>query len=1095
MFGKRAEVRGLDEKPSLNEFTLSDVNEEKLFSTELGIINSKNTLNLYFNNNDRFSKRKTRSALRNSNFWSKVKRNNRNVRRILCEASTANYDLRPYAEIEILERKILGLLDSGAQVSCIGGSLAVQLIKDKNLKQRKIIVKTADGTNQVNYGFLDLPVKFRKVVQRINFFIVPNFTQNIILGIDFWQKFSIAPNIISQVDITAKQDLNLISLTPDQETKLTEVKRLFPSFEEKGLGRTSLLEHKIEIEPKTKPIKQRYYPISPAVEKLLHQEIDEMISLGVIEEAPNSPWSSPIVLIRKGDKTRLCLDSRKVNNVTIKDAYPLPHIEGILSRLPKAEFITALDLKKAFWQIPLSVESRDLTCFTVPNRPLYRFVVMPFGLCNAPQALCRLMDQVIPSHLRNEVFVYLDDLLIISDSFEKHMKVLAEVGNCLSKSGLTINVSKSKFCVQEVKYLGYVIGKGTLKIDKEKVSAITEFPSPKSTKQLRRFLGMAGWYRRFIDNFASLTGPLTNLLKKSKGFNWNAEAQDAFEKLKANLAKAPILASPDYSRPFLLQCDASKIGVGAVLAQVDQDNNEVPIAFFSKKLNKAQSNYSVTEQECLAVILSLKKFRPYIEGQAFTIITDHASLKWLMSQSDLSGRLARWALKIQGFNFQIQHRRGADNVVPDCLSRLHAEIEQVEFEPSIDMHSEEFKSPEYLNKIQLIQQKSSTFPDLKVHDNKIYKKFQNIDSQNSSETSSWKLWIPKALIPKVLRVAHEPQNKCHGGISKTLERLRINFYWPKMVRDVVYFVKRCEQCQLTKSPNKILRPPMVHHFKACRVFQKLYIDLLGPYPRSSSGHTGILVILDELSKFPLIHPIRTLHALPITKYLRNNVFPIFGTPECIVSDNGKQFKSDQFENLLKARGIRHIFTALYSPQANASERVNRSIVEGIRAYIGPKHSKWDENLSEISEALRSSHHRTIGCSPYFALFGMQMVHHGKEYQLMQQLESFEDERLNTYDKLPLVRENLNKKIQKAFEKTSHQYNLRSSQYKYKIGDLVYRRNFCQSDAGKKVNAKFTPNFVKARVIATKGNSLYELVDENSGKRNTYHGKDIKIAHS
>lgn len=312
------------------------------------------------------------------------------------------------------------------------------------------------------------------------------------------------------------------------------------------------MEHVIELDSNARPVKQRYYPISPAIERLVHGEIDTMLQLGVIEEAPHSPWSSPVVLVRKADKVRLCLDSMKINSMTVIDAFPLPLTDGILSRLPKAEYISSLDLRRAFWQIPLSEKSRDLTSFTVPNRPLYRYCVMPFGLCNAPQALCLLMDRVITSQVKDEVFVYLDDLFIITETFEKHMSVLSQVAFALRNAGLTINAQKSKFCIKEVNYLGYVVGNGTLKTDPDKVSAVTNYSSPTSVKQLRRFLGMAGWYRRFVDNFASLTAPLTNLLKKGTGFHWLEEWEVAFGILKQKLSSAPILVSPDYTKPFLL---------------------------------------------------------------------------------------------------------------------------------------------------------------------------------------------------------------------------------------------------------------------------------------------------------------------------------------------------------------------------------------------------------------------------------------------------------------------------------------------------------------------------------------------------------------
>ena len=308
------------------------------------------------------------------------------------------------------------------------------------------------------------------------------------------------------------------------------------------------------------------------------------------------------------------------------------------------------------------------------------------------------MDQVILPHLLTRVFVYLDDLLILSDDFESHMALLSEIAMYLRKANITINIAKSKFCMQEIKYLGFIIGYGKIKTDPDKVVAINKFPVPVSVKQLRRFLGMCGWYRRFVDGYATISLPLTDLLKKSKSFIWNDEAEEAFGHLKEKLTSAPILSTPDFSKPFMLLCDASLHGLGCVLAQQAEDGAELPIAYMSVKLTKAQRNYSVTELECLAVIKGIQKFRAYIEGQEFSVVTDHASLKWLMNQKDLTGRLARWAIRLQGFSFSIQHRKGSQNVVADALSRRDEnEISEFsEFGPIVDLSSKEFSSPEYL---------------------------------------------------------------------------------------------------------------------------------------------------------------------------------------------------------------------------------------------------------------------------------------------------------------------------------------------------------------------------------------------------------------
>lgn len=586
------------------------------------------------------------------------------------------------------------------------GKGSIAFLQQNNFPYHRLgsFVNTADGTPCRIEGYLYIPLTFKNQTEIIKFFVVPNLTCEMYLGIDFWRKFNIFPNIcVSELkpEIVIQSNSKVHILNEDDSRELDIIKNLLPSFNKNGLGKTTLYQHEIELLENVKPIKQRYYPISPAVEKDLYAEIDRMLDLGVIEES-KSAWSSPVTLVKKSSgKVRLCLDARKVNSVTKKDAYPLPLIDALLMRLHDTKFISSLDLKDAFWQIPLAESSRDKTAFTVPRRPLYQFKVTPFGLCNSAQAMCRLMVKVIPNELHENVFVYLDDLLIISATLKEHFGLLRRVAGLLKNAGLTINVEKSSFVMSEIRYLGFIVGQDGLKTDPEKVVAFTNFPVPHNVKQTRRFLGMAGWYQRFVENYSGLAAPITDCLKKGK-FIWTSEAQSSFNLLKDKLAEAPNLVNPCYDQPFYIRCDASTEGVGAVLFQINTEGFEQPIAFMSQKLNKAQRNYSVTEQECLAVVLAVKKFRPYVEGHEFTVITDHANLKWLMESKDLHGRLARWSLKLQGFNFSIQHIKGKDNVVADTLSRIHCDSinefrEAVHnFNPGIDLDSKHFEDTDYV---------------------------------------------------------------------------------------------------------------------------------------------------------------------------------------------------------------------------------------------------------------------------------------------------------------------------------------------------------------------------------------------------------------
>lgn len=1010
-------------------------------------------------------------------------------------------DPRPYATINILGTEVRGLLDSGATVSLLGHG-SVELLNSAGIKPHRLesSVRTADGTPNRMIGFVDLDVTYLNLVKRVRFCIVPSLEGELYLGIDFWWAFNIAPQLFNKISAISVPLEKLHALSDSQQKILEDTKQLFPSFKNLGLGKTTLIQHEIDV-GNAKAIKQRHYAVSPAVQDLLYNEIDRMLDLKVIEESA-SPWCSPVVIVRKPNgKARLCLDLRKVNDVSIKDGYPLPLIDGLIARLSETRFITSLDLKDAFWQVPLAESSRPMTAFAVPGRPQYQFRVMPFGCCNATQTMCKLMDRVIPYQLHDRVFVYLDDLLIVSSSFEQHIELLRIVADRLKAANLTINLEKSHFSLTECKFLGFLVGEGGLRADPAKIDAVKNFPAPSTVRQVRRLLGMAGWYRRFIPNFATVTAPITGLLKKNVKFLWTQEAQSAFETLKTLLTTAPILINPDYQKRFFIRCDASTQGIGSVLYQLDEGGNERPISYISQKLNGAQKNYCVTELECLAALISVKKFRPYVEGHQFTIITDHASLKWLMNQKDLSGRLARWSLKLQAFDFTIEHEKGSQNVVADALSRIQCDT-VAEFTSclpllvnSITLDGVEFEEEEYSKLREKIASHGEDYPAFRIHQSRIYIRLEPKVHENLIDMSTYKLWVPKGMRDQLLRQEHDDPSAAHGGIKKTLERLRRLYYWPGMVSQIRNYVSKCETCKQTKHPNRTLRPPMTDSVVISeRPFQKIYIDFLGPYPRSRSGKLYIFLVIDQLTKFVLMKTCAKAQASTVVEYLRNEVFNVYGVPELIFSDNGTQFVGKQFEALVKEFGVRHMRTAVYSPQANAAERVNRSILSAIRAYIKTKHTDWDKHLGDIANALRNSHHEAINVSPHLALFGYQQVNNGNTYKLLREIECLSEgeiEMLPLTSRLALVHSDIRKRIKEAHEKSARRYNLRTRPISFSPGDEVFARQHPVSDATKKYSAKFALVFKKATVKKRIGNVMYALVDEDGKDLGVFHAKDLK----
>ena len=1016
--------------------------------------------------------------------------------------STIKNDPRPYAEIEILGKKLKGLLDSGASV-CVLGRGARDLVGpvDDKIIWCHTSVRTAGGSHHPILGKISLPVKYKNEINDILFYICPSLDQEIYLGVDFWIKFSLAPEIFATAAIQMEDVLQNLpelsrehylkphTLTPKQQAELEDVIKQFATFESNGLGRTHLETHKIELIEGAVPVKDRHYPISPAVQEIVFKEIDEMLGLDVIKVS-ESPWSNRTTVVRKPGKNRFCLDARKLNERTKKDAYPLQNIDGILSRIDYTQYISSVDLKCAFWQIPLEEASKEYTAFTVAGRPLYQFEVMPFGLCNAAQRLCRLMDKVIPAKLKMNVFTYLDDLLIIAPDFETHMRALQEVAKCLRAANLTIGLKKSNFCFQELRYLGYIVGGGRLRTDPEKIVAIQKLKMPTSVKEVRSFLGTAGWYRRFIKNYAMLSAPISDCLKKRTPFYFSPEAEEAVNELKRALTTAPVLIHPNFKLKFYIQCDASDKGIGAVLYQKDEEGNEQPIAFFSRKLNPSQRNYSVTEKECLAAVKAIDRFRPYVEMMEFTVVTDHASLKWLMTLKDLSGRLARWSLALQGYDFTITHCKGSANVVADTLSRY---VEAITLQlAEIDEGDEEaFQTNEYLDRIKTVEENGEKLPDLKIEDGRIYKKSLSAEFPEIGERC-WKLWIPETLTTKLIQKAHEEKTAAHGGIAKTLERLRRFYYWPKMPIQVREYIKKCTICQETKPWNHVMKPPMGNEVITDRPFQKLYIDFLGKYPRSKSGHCYIFIVVDHFTKFTFLKAMREATAKEVVKFLVQEIFHKFGVPEVIHSDNGVQFTSKDFQSLMSSYKITHMRNAFHSPQSNASERVNQSVLSAIRAYLEEDHRDWDLYLTEIECALRNSVHSSTGTTPYFALFGQHMFTSGADYKLARKLSLMDDvEILSKSDNLALLRDKIKENMHQAYERSAKQYNLKVRMTKFFPGQEVYKRNFVLSDFKNNINAKFCRKFIKCRITKVLGNNMYEIESLNGHPLGIFHAKDLK----
>jgi hypothetical protein len=471
--------------------------------------------------------------------------------------------------------------------------------------------------------------------------------------------------------MVAKEDITNVHVNPDlEESQQRQVKRVLGNFKDTLTdipGKTHLGKHSIQVTDET-PIRRRPYPIPHALREEVQGDIENMLKMGVISTS-NSPYAFPLVAVRKSDGTlRSCVDMRLLNQVTVFDAEPVPDQEEIFAKLANDQYFTKIDLSKGYWQIPMDEASKKYTSF-ITNSGLYTFNTMPFGLVNSGATFSRVM-RVLLRGIKN-VDNYIDDILIHTVTWEEHLEKLTEVMKRLRRANLTAKPSKCFVAYGEVEFLGHVVGGGKVRPKSDKIEAVRQAKQPETKTQLRSFLGLAGFYRKFIPDFAAIACPLTDGTQKSRPnkIEWGESQEIAFRTLKAKLTSSPILRLPDLSKGFVLRSDASDNGIGAVLLQ-ESDGHLFPVAYISKKLNKCQRAYSVMEKECLAIVWAIQKFSVYLYGREFTIQTDHQPLTCVRKSKIANGRIMRWALAMQPFRYRLEVIKGSQNIGADFLSRV-----------------------------------------------------------------------------------------------------------------------------------------------------------------------------------------------------------------------------------------------------------------------------------------------------------------------------------------------------------------------------------------------------------------------------------------
>ncbi|XP_036139609.1 uncharacterized protein LOC118644672 [Monomorium pharaonis] len=1011
----------------------------------------------------------------------------------------------PYVQVSMRNIRIKALVDTGAQISAVTKNLFDKLnseaLEMRIIPIRKFVLRGAfndKGQPIANRVQLKFEIEGREFIHE--FYVVKNLSYEMILGIDFLieyaatlkcdeETFAVEFNEIQSNNNARCTKINAIDAS-EAKILLRETLEKYDKLFEDKTGKVNHYEHSIAMKTE-RAFKSKLYPIADAHREKVREHILKMESEGIIERAATEYVNPLVVVIKKSGDIRLCLDARELNKRMCNDHDQPPTIDEVFRRIGSRRFFSTLDVARAFWQIPLESQSAKYTGFKFDNQT-YVFKRMPFGLKTAGASFTRAIRKALGDECDSFTIIYLDDVLIASDTLEEHLYHINFVLKKLEDVGFRLNKSKCEFMKPEIKFLGHTFNEIRAEMNEDTKSAIKNFERPKNKKGVQAFLGLVNWDRRFIKGLANLTKPLENLLRKGVKFAWTDTEQKAFNEIKRAFDEAEKLFVIRPNKKFGIFVDASKYGLGARLYQYTDEEPEkkFTIAYASRSLKGAELNYTVTEVECLALVWALKKWHTTLLGRKIRVHTDHRALKFVTSCANDSNRIARWIAFLNEFDLEICHVPGKQNVIADTLSRNNIQngyakkAEMTKIIAAIRQPNDDTETSDWVEFLRIAQDQDAELQQKLINEPDVYTQRDNLIRIKTRDTE--RIVVPDHVKWRFLNKIHV--YLLHFGTDKTLDFAKQFFQisnLEKLSRDVV---ASCNVCQATKYYTRATRGIQYYDLPE-RPGKVVSLDIFGPLPQTAKGNKYVLVVMDQFSKLTKFYTMPNQKLETIINTLQLSCFNDIGIPSEILTDNAGQFVTNRWREFTVEMGLTCRKTSPYNPQSNPVERVMREIRRIIRVYAYDRQIRWDQIIKRAENTINSTTHSSTGCRPTDL--------HRNQNNLLQvdarlkPREGEEDEKT------------AEEKIQAAIARATEILRKRAAQRKvqadkfdeakpFEVGDKVWIKLHRRSDASrrltKKIHLVYDGPYKIGQLIRA---NAYLVVDDDENALGVYNARQLK----